>query len=215
MIVMTAVRSNHRAFNMALYGALCVLTIATSTLDGAATNDPATPVDQADMLAPLSGKSTMAPIPDPVARAVSGDNVADSTSLGATPQGEKKCLATAIYFEARGENAKGQQAVAEVIVTRTGTRGRPRTICGVVYEGSQRKAGCQFSFTCDRASDLVRDRAAWSRAQRVATAVMRTRGKVKPVARGATFYHANHVTPYWASSMVKVAKIGSHTFYRP
>ena len=157
----------------------------------------------------------MAPIPDPATQPFSRDKNADPVLPDAASQDEKQCLTTAIYFEARGESAKGQQAVAEVIVTRARTRGRPHSICGVVYEDSQRKTGCQFSFTCDRASDRVRERAAWSRARRVATSVMRTRGRVKPVARGATFYHANYVTPYWASSMVKVAKIGSHIFYRP
>ena len=93
-------------------------------------------------------------------------------------------------------------------------RGRPKTICGVVYEGSQRSTGCQFSFTCDRATDVVRDGTAWEHALRIAKTVMRTRGKVKPVAGGATNYHASYVTPRWASRMVKVAQIGTHIFYR-
>jgi spore germination cell wall hydrolase CwlJ-like protein len=128
---------------------------------------------------------------------------------------EKNCLATAIYFEARGETLVGQQAVAEVILARTRTPGRPKTICGVVYQGSNRKTGCQFSFTCDGISDRVRNRRAWTQAQRVAVHVMRTGGKVDPVAGGATFYHADYVNPGWASRMVKVASIGQHVFYRP
>jgi spore germination cell wall hydrolase CwlJ-like protein len=128
---------------------------------------------------------------------------------------EKDCLATAIYFEARGESAVGQKAVAEVVVARTRVPGRPRTICGVVYEGSHRKTGCQFSFTCDGVADRVRDRDAWRQAMRIAANVMRTGGKVNPVAGGATFYHADYVSPSWASRMVKVAEIGTHIFYRP
>jgi len=128
---------------------------------------------------------------------------------------EKNCLATAIYFEARGETLLGQQAVAEVILARTRTPGRPKTICGVVYQGSNRKTGCQFSFTCDGISDRVRNRRAWTQAMRVAIHVMRTGGKVDPVAGGATFYHADYVSPGWASRMVKVASIGQHVFYRP
>jgi spore germination cell wall hydrolase CwlJ-like protein len=109
----------------------------------------------------------------------------------------------------------GQQAVAEVILARTRTPGRPKTICGVVYQGSNRKTGCQFSFTCDGIADRVRNRTAWKQAMKVATHVMRTGGKVDPVAGGATFYHADYVNPGWASRMVKVASIGQHVFYRP
>lgn len=128
---------------------------------------------------------------------------------------EKHCLATAIYFEARGESAKGQKAVAEVIMARTRVPGRPKSICGVVYEGSQRSTGCQFSFTCDGYSDVARPGAAWTQAQTIATKVLRTRGKGRTVARGATFYHADYVRPGWAKRMVRVAQIGSHIFYRP
>ena len=128
---------------------------------------------------------------------------------------ERDCLATAVYFEARGESAKGQKAVAEVVLARTRVSGRPKTICGVVYEGSRRSTGCQFSFTCDGVSDRVHSPAAWRQAMRVATNVMRTGGKVNPVAGGATFYHADYVSPGWASRMVKVASIGQHVFYRP
>jgi spore germination cell wall hydrolase CwlJ-like protein len=128
---------------------------------------------------------------------------------------EKNCLTTAIYHEARGESAIGQKAVAEVIIARTRVPGRPRSICGVVYEGSHRKTGCQFSFTCDGISDRVRDWGSWREAQKIAVNVMRTGGKDNPVAGGATFYHADYVSPRWASRMVKVAEIGTHIFYRP
>lgn len=128
---------------------------------------------------------------------------------------EKDCLATAIYFEARGESAKGQKAVAEVVLARTRVPGRPSTICGVVYEGSKRRTGCQFSFTCDGVADRVVNKDAWRQATRIAANVMRTGGKVNAVAGGATFYHADYVSPRWASKMVKVAEIGTHIFYRP
>lgn len=128
---------------------------------------------------------------------------------------ERDCLTTAVYFEARGESAKGQKAVAEVVLARTRVPGRPKNICGVVYQGSTRRTGCQFSFTCDGISDRVRNRDAWSQAMRIATNVMRTGGKVNPVAGGATFYHADYVSPGWATRMVKVAEIGQHKFYRP
>jgi spore germination cell wall hydrolase CwlJ-like protein len=145
---------------------------------------------------------------------IPGDASVVATATPVT-HGEKHCLATAIYFEARGESAKGQKAVAEVILARTRTPGRPTTICGVVYEGSKRKTGCQFSFTCDGASDVARVGAQWTQALRIAATAMTTRGKAKSVSRGATFYHADYVKPRWARGMVRVAQIGSHIFYRP
>ena len=152
------------------------------------------------------GTVTMAPIPDqaPIA-ALSAD--------AGQPGDAKTCLARAIYFEARGESVRGQEAVAQVVLSRVKAPDRPKTICGVVYEGSNLSTGCQFSFTCDGISDVVRDEGAWSRALRIASRAML--GKFKRVARGALYYHANYVRPYWASHMVKVATIGTHIFYRP
>ncbi len=157
----------------------------------------------------------MAPIPDSAADASAPMSDDTETTALATEGygGARNCLATAIYFEARGESAKGQRAVGEVILARTHQRGRPKTVCGVVYEGSKRSTGCQFSFTCDGVADVVRSGAAWARAQRVASLVLTTRAR-KRVSRGATHYHAASVHPYWASSMVRVARIGSHIFYR-
>jgi hypothetical protein len=147
--------------------------------------------------------------------AVLTDNVSTEVVADAKLGREEHCLATAVYFEARGESAKGQKAVAEVILARTRTPGRPSTICGVVYEGSNRRTGCQFSFTCDRAKDVVRNASQWAQARRIASTAISTHGKVKSVSRGATFYHADYVKPRWARRMVRVAQIGSHIFYRP
>jgi len=143
------------------------------------------------------------------------DEVSTETAADAKSGREEHCLATAVYFEARGESAKGQKAVAEVILARTRTPGRPSTVCGVVYEGSHRRTGCQFSFTCDRVKDIVRNASQWAQAQRIASTAISTHGKVKSVSRGATFYHADYVKPRWARRMVRVAQIGSHIFYRP
>ena len=184
--------------------ALCVA-LSLSLFQASANDNVASEIEPGLFLL-KSGAIAMAPVPnDPI------ETKAETAERAGSD--EQHCLATAIYFEARGESAKGQKAVAEVIVARTRAPGRPRTICGVVYEGSHRSTGCQFSFTCDGASDVARNDGAWTRAKRIAAQVMRNRGR--KVARGATFYHANYVRPTWASSMVKVARIGSHIFYRP
>jgi len=129
--------------------------------------------------------------------------------------GSKHCLATAIYHEARLESARGQRAVAEVILARTQVPGRPKSVCGVVYEGAWRTTGCQFSFTCDGRSDAARWPQDWAEANRIAASALAARANPKRVAKGATFYHATYVRPRWSKRMVRVARIGTHIFYRP
>lgn len=122
------------------------------------------------------------------------------------------CLAQAIYYEARGESQRGQSAVAEVIMNRVRSRHYPNSICGVVYQGSHRATGCQFTFTCDGSLGHRPRGRAWERAQRVATAVML--GYTRPVTQQATHYHTHAVNPIWNSGLVQTTSIGSHVFYR-
>jgi len=125
---------------------------------------------------------------------------------------QENCLAQAIYYEARGESQRGQIAVAEVIMNRAKSGYYPNSVCGVVYQGSHRSTGCQFTFTCDGSiNHRPRDRA-WDRAQRVATAVMS--GYTRPITQGATHYHTLAVNPVWNSGLVETTTIESHVFYR-
>lgn len=125
---------------------------------------------------------------------------------------EHGCLSQAIYYEARGETQRGQVAVAEVIMNRVRSSAYPNTICEVVYQGSTRSTGCQFTFTCDGSlRDRPRGRA-WDRAQRVATAMMM--GYHRPITQNATHYHTHAVNPVWNSGLVETTNIGSHVFYR-
>lgn len=127
-------------------------------------------------------------------------------------QRERRCLATAIYFEARGEPERGQVAVAQVILNRVRSPLFPETICGVVYQGQHRK-GCQFSFTCDGRSDTPRKDAQWELAQDLTRKIMA--GELwLPEVGYSTFYHANYVSPRWARSMNRIDKIGAHIFYK-
>ncbi len=126
---------------------------------------------------------------------------------------EKACLTKALYFEARSESEKGQMAVAKIILNRVKDPKFPNTICGVVYQGAERRNSCQFSFACDGKSDIATQRKAWLRAQKVASRAMS--GKLGMTAlAGATYYHADYVHPRWAYAMRKVMKIGRHIFYR-
>lgn len=131
--------------------------------------------------------------------------------LAAAPRAQK-CLTTAIYFEARGESKRGQTAVAQVIINRAMTKGFPHTICGVVYQGSKRKTGCQFSFTCDKIPDKIKEQKAWDKAETIARAVLSGKAFIPELLK-ATHYHATYVSPRWAPKMKKLAKIGVHIFY--
>ena len=122
------------------------------------------------------------------------------------------CLTAAIYFEAANEPSEGQQAVAQVIINRMRHPAFPKTICGVVFQGSERSTGCQFSFTCDGALTRTPSIAGWARARAVAGAALN--GSVAAGVGMATHYHADFVSPYWAERLVKMRKIGAHIFYR-
>lgn len=126
---------------------------------------------------------------------------------------EQQCLASGIYFEARGESVQGQAAVAQVILNRVRNPAYPKTICGVVYQNEDWRNRCQFSFACDNIKDRVNSQYHWRVAREVAMAV--TAGKIwLPQVGSATHYHAVYVRPKWARTMAKVGRIGLHVFYR-
>jgi spore germination cell wall hydrolase CwlJ-like protein len=128
-------------------------------------------------------------------------------------QAEENCLARAVYFEARSESALGQMAVAKVILNRVKAPNYPKSICGVVYQGSHRRNSCQFSFACDGQPDDVKQPAAWAQAKHIAKRAIDGDKKVAAQLNGALFYHADYVKPKWARSMRKVVKVGRHIFY--
>ncbi len=127
-------------------------------------------------------------------------------------QRQMNCLAQAVYYEARGESQRGQVAVAEVVMNRVRSPYYPNSVCGVVYQGSHRSIGCQFTFTCDGSLNHRPRGRAWERAQRVATAVML--GYTRPITQNATHYHTHAVNPIWNSGLVRTTSIGDHVFYR-
>jgi hypothetical protein len=128
-------------------------------------------------------------------------------------RGAKKCLAEAIYFEARSETEKGQYAVAQVVMNRTRTGFYPATVCGVVYENKTRRNSCQFSFACDGKPDRVRDPKSWATAQRIADDVL-VNGAYLPDIGTSTHYHATYVRPRWVRDMTDKHRVGMHVFYR-
>ena len=123
-----------------------------------------------------------------------------------------ECMTAAIYYEAAWESLEGQRAVAQVVLNRLRHPAYPKTVCGVVFQGSERRTGCQFTFTCDGSLARAPQPAAWSRARRVAEAALN--GHVAKTVGNATHYHADYVAPYWSPNLVKVAQVGAHIFYR-
>lgn len=122
------------------------------------------------------------------------------------------CLASAVYYEAGNQDVNGQRAVAQVVLNRVRHPAFPQSVCAVVYEGSTRPTGCQFTFTCDGSLNRKPDSDGWDRALQVAKAALS--GYVYAPVGWATHYHANYVVPVWAASMAKNDVVGAHLFYR-
>lgn len=126
---------------------------------------------------------------------------------------EQRCMAEAIYFEARGEIEEGQVAVAQVVLNRVKNPSYPNSICGVVYQNRHKRNRCQFSFACDGIKDRINQPKSWKTAQRLAKEVTGGQQYLKMV-DASTHYHATYVNPRWAKSMNKRGKVGLHIFYK-
>ncbi len=142
----------------------------------------------------------------PIAQALRVDN------SGVDRSRALECLTAAIYYEAASEPDQGQRGVAQVILNRVAHPSFPGTVCGVVYQGSERSTGCQFSFTCDGALARRPSVFFWQRAQQVARAALA--GYVERSVGLATFYHTIAVHPYWDNSVIDIGTIGAHRFFR-
>jgi spore germination cell wall hydrolase CwlJ-like protein len=133
---------------------------------------------------------------------------------GPTRAKAEKCLANAVYFEARGEPVRGQIAVAQVVLNRVFSPFYPNKVCDVVYQNADHHNACQFTFACDGIPDIVTELDAWARAKRIARDMLD--GKLwMPEVGKSTHYHASWVHPSWVAEMKKMYQLGVHTFYRP
>ncbi|WP_417208026.1 cell wall hydrolase [Antarctobacter sp.] len=159
----------------------------------------------------------VAPIPA-AAGTVTGKSVAkyDESWIAKQPKAKGgaqwRCLAEALYFEARGETVEGLFAVSEVIINRVASKRFPSSICGVVNQGTGRKFACQFTYTCDGRPENIDDPRSWDRVGKVARAALD--GKSNGLTKGATHYHATWVSPDWARKYTKTYAHGVHIFYR-
>ena len=135
----------------------------------------------------------------------------DRGAAKARRRADLECMTEVVYYEARGESPRGQAAVAQVVMNRVGHPAYPKSVCGVVFQGAGR-SGCQFSFTCDGSMRHARELAAWGRARGVAGRAL-AGVMVADIGR-ATHFHTTAVSPFWAPSMLRVAQVGAHVFYK-
>jgi spore germination cell wall hydrolase CwlJ-like protein len=186
-----------------LVAALAIILATASAAVGASMN-----VHPATAAKPVAAKVAVAPeAPLPAAARPQVD--AAMTRLLA----EHRCLSEVLYYEARGEGAQGQQAVAEVVFHRMNSGNYGHSICAVVYEGAGHP-GCQFSFTCNGDLKRPKDARDWTKAEKLAAEILTDQAWRKNSTEGATNYHAVSVTPDWAPTLVKTRQIGNHIFYR-
>jgi spore germination cell wall hydrolase CwlJ-like protein len=122
------------------------------------------------------------------------------------------CLTQAAYYEARGEGQAGMRAVAQVVLNRVKHPAYPKSVCGVVFQGSGRRIGCQFSFTCDGSMRDAVNRGAWDRARTVASSALA--GQSYAAVGKATHFHTTAVSPQWRNTLVRINQVGDHVFYR-
>ena len=127
---------------------------------------------------------------------------------------EHRCLSEVLYYEARGEGAQGEKAVAEVVFHRMNHGNYGHSICAVVYEGKD-KPGCQFSFACN--ADILKHAKQpeeWREAELLAAQILTGQVTLKNSTGGALNYHAVSAAPDWAETMDRTTQIGNHVFYR-
>ena len=181
-----------------------------ASADPASAAPPAPPPMLVQSVAPEQAQKINAALPldnsdNPAARPfrLSGSAATQAQAL--------QCLANAVYYEAGNQDLDGAKAVAQVVLNRVRHPAFPANVCGVVFQGSTRVTGCQFTFTCDGSLAYRPDAAGWRRAKAVAEAALA--GAVYSPVGWATHYHANYVVPVWAASLSKNAVVGVHLFY--
>lgn len=172
------------------------------------------PGSEADLpLAPEAHSDAELAVTDPAAKAIGPAALAMHVdNSGMDRSRALQCMTAAIYYEAASEPDAGQRAVAQVVLNRVAHPAYPNTVCGVVFQGSERRTGCQFSFTCDGSLARVPNRQFWLRAESVARAALS--GFVYAPVGLATHYHTVAIHPYWADSLAYLGTIGAHRFYR-
>ncbi len=211
-------RRADRAVAIGLFLALTTATGAASY--GSYGDDPSTDHHPANYQGTALLRGTMTE-PDRVAASVPlPDNMMMATPSAVETAmvkfaADQRCLAEAMYYEARGEGVEGEEAVAEVVFHRLHRRGYPTSICGIVYQGASDGVGCQFSFVCDGEMKHPKSPVAWARANLLAAKIMNGYTVLGNSTDGAISFHAADVEPDWSANLERTVQIGNHVFYKP
>jgi spore germination cell wall hydrolase CwlJ-like protein len=142
-----------------------------------------------------------------------------ATALAQDAVTQQRCLAEAIYYEARSEGWKGMVAVGVVIQNRVAHRKYPDTICEVVkqgryWQGNPIRDKCQFSYYCDGKPERPAEKEAWITAREIAQLLLISRLEIEIAGlENATHYHSTSVTPFWSKVLERCLQIGDHVFY--
>ncbi len=197
-----------------LFAASCVPTASAGTGDVHLASLTAQTPTQAPQ--PVPTATEVPPPPEILAQEIAVGDPARPFDLGPASRDDAEsaleCLTAAVYYEARSQSDDGQRAVAQVVLNRVRHPAFPKTVCGVVYQGSNRSTGCQFTFTCDGSLRRPREPFAWLKARKIAAAALA--GYVFTPVGLATHYHTTAIHPWWADAMSKAVTIGAHVFYR-
>lgn len=200
-----------------LAGAIAVPALAMSG-DDPVTQEPAPLIVTPNDLAPSANFGPFVPAPAGYVESAAklpAPMAADPLRITGSDQDHaraQRCMTMAVHFEADSETLDGQRAVAQVILNRVAHPAYPATVCGVVFQGSERSTGCQFSFTCD--GTLGRRAKASYRGSAARVAREALSGMVHAPVGTATHYHTTEILPYWASSLDRIGVVGAHVFYR-
>jgi spore germination cell wall hydrolase CwlJ-like protein len=148
---------------------------------------------------------------------------------------EARCLAENVYHEARNQGTAGWLAVAAVTMNRVIDNRFPNTICEVVFQAETKESWktkskkdilaserifypirhrCQFSWYCDGKSDDIKNVSVYMEIMQFSRLLLTSEAVMFDITDGATFYHADSITPSWAKSKIKTIEIGDHIFYR-
>ncbi len=122
------------------------------------------------------------------------------------------CLARAIYWEARGEEAPSMEAVASVVMNRLTHEGFPKAVCSVVMQGKE-QGSCQFSWWCDGRSDQATEDESYATCKEIARRALNR--QLTDRTGGALYFHHRNVTPSWSRKYTKTVEIGEFAFYKP
>ena len=147
-----------------------------------------------------------------------GKTITRSEAQAVDPDGQEPlddalgCLARTIYWEAKGEDRPGMEAVASVVMNRLGRENFPNTVCGVVKEGRQSGA-CQFSWWCDGRPDEVEEPSRYEITTEIARQALNR--QLPDRTGGALYFHTGNVAPGWDDDYVETVELGGHHFYKP